>query len=709
MNKKTEVERIKKLYESYSFIILDETKPDKYLVFSCKKGYFTNAEIILFDINFNCEELKMEYEKAGYAVKTTQYHNFELLHNNLFCGFFEVDGTLVRQNEMYNSFCQRQKSKSLLNDYSYKLCNYMVDGQEPPDHLNAIQIVKKSLNNNLASLVIIEAPAGFGKTCTSYEIMHEICSSGSICLLAELSKNRTATLFRYVLYSEIDSVFNGLKYDLVESEIRNGMLPIIIDGFDELLSKSIDEITQEASDNKKEVQSMLNTISLLLNNDSKAKIILTSRKSSIFTGDLFDEWIINSELKCDITRIELGKPNVYSWIGDEKAKYIQHHLMELYNVANPILLNTISSISLEKLEKMDTVSIIEKYFEFLLKREQDRQALKLSEDEQRKIMRKLAATFVDYDINSEDSNIIKEMIKDIVAEDLPKFIKRYSMYGDNEGEVPDSEQFILKLVHHAFLDRISSEKNEIGFVNEFTFGYLIGEAVINGDLKIEELGFRQLDLMATAYQSCSYEIKTRLYNLIKDAIDRLNLSEIIIVEQKILNKVLRSYDCVKIENLIFDKDFSFVSGYVFSHCSFCNCTFNNSTFDINSFYQCQFYNCHFIDISICGIASENKQLSFIKCDGFELFSQKGVELIGNIDESIDYIRVVLEQFWKPGKKYFDPRCGINTVYRGIKPADLNEVDKALDILIADGIIKKLKYCYEINYSRIKDVKKMIGR
>lgn len=708
MNNK-EVEKIKKLYESYSFIILDETEPNEYLAFSCKKGYFTNAEIILFDSSYDCKNLKIEYEKAGYAVKITLYCDFESLHNELFRGFFEVDGTLVRQKEMYNAFCQKQRNKSLLGDYSYKTCNYIVDGQEPLDDRNAIQIVKEQLSNNSASLVIIEAPAGFGKTCTSYEIMHEICSSDSICLLAELSKNRTATLFRYVLYSEIDAVFNGLKYDLVESEIRNGMLPIIIDGFDELLSKSIDEITQEVSDNKKEVQSMLNTISLLLNNDSKAKIILTSRKSSIFTGEIFDDWIINSELKCDITRIELCKPNVYSWIGDEKAKYIQHHLIELYNVANPILLNTISSIPLDQLKKMNTVNIIKQYFDFLLKREQNRQALKLSEREQQKIMRKLAATFVDYDINSEDSSIIKEMIKDILAEDLPRFVSRYSMYGDNEVEVPDSDQFVLKLVHHAFLDRISSEKNEIGFVNEFTFGYLIGEAVINGDLKIEKLGFRQIDLMATAFQSCSDEIKTKLYTLTKKAIDRLNLSEIIIVEQKLLNKILRSYGSVKIENLIFDKDFAFNLGYVFSYCSFYNCTFDNSTFDINSFYQCQFYNCHFINISICGIASENKQLSFIKCDGFELFSQKGVELISNTDDSINYIKVVLEQFWKPGKKDCDTRCGINTVYRGIKPADLNKVDEALDKLIADGIIKKMKYCYEINYSKIADVKKILGR
>lgn len=709
MNINNVITKIKSLYELYSFSILDESKLDKYIAFSCKKGYFTNAELILFDHNYDYQSLKIEYERAGFAVKVTKYYDYESLHDSLFLGFFEVENTLHRQKNMYVSFCEKQRDKNLLNEYSYKSCDFIIDGQNPIGQKNAIKVVTERVKKKTASLIIIEAPAGFGKTCASYEIMHEICSTGSICLLAELSKNRTATLFRYVLYSEIDAVFNGLKYDLVVSEIRNGMLPVIIDGFDELLSKSIDEIGQEANDNKKEAQSMLNTISLLLNNNSKAKIILTSRKSSIFTGDLFDEWITNSELDCDITRIELRKPNVYSWIGNDKAKCIRRNLNEIYEVANPILLNTISSIPLKELERMDTQSIIEKYFAFLLKREEERQALRLDKTEQRRIMRRLAAAFVGYDINSEDSNIIKDIIKDIISDDLSEYISRYDRYGDYEGSIPDSEQFILKLVHHAFLDRISNDENKIGFVNEFTFGYLMGEAIVNNELKIKELGSKQLDLIATAYQACSSNIKNELYKLTKDAVDRLAPNEIIIIEQKFQNRLLRSYDSVTFENLVFNSNYIFTSDYIFSLCSFYNCTFNRCTFDINSFYQCQFYNCSFIDINISGVAAENKELIFIKCDGFELFSKKGAELVRNSDDSIDYCKVVLEQFWKPGKEGCDTRCGINTVYRGINPMCLNEVDRALDDLIAKGLIKKRKYCYEIEYSKMSEIKKILGR
>ena len=65
---------------------------------------------------------------------------------------------------------------------------------------------------------------------------------------------------------------------------------MIIDGFDELLSKSHDDVQSDLSDSdEKTAQTMLSTIAQLLEEKSCAKIVLTSRKSSIFAGKLFED------------------------------------------------------------------------------------------------------------------------------------------------------------------------------------------------------------------------------------------------------------------------------------------------------------------------------------------------------------------------------------------------------------------------------------
>ena len=107
-------------------------------------------------------------------------------------------------------------------------------------------------------------------------------------ILAELSKKRRARIFQYVLLEEMDRKFSQLSSKLVRTQIQEGRIPLIIDGFDELLSR-IDNESEHSDD----AISMLDTISSLLQSGSQSKILLTSRKSSIFTGDLFDEWVEN--------------------------------------------------------------------------------------------------------------------------------------------------------------------------------------------------------------------------------------------------------------------------------------------------------------------------------------------------------------------------------------------------------------------------------
>ena len=87
----------------------------------------------------------------------------------------------------------------------------------------------------------MEAAAGYGKTCTVYEIINSLLSSEKVQvpLFVELSKNRNARLFRYVLQDEIDKKFTQLSSAVVIREIKTGRIPLIIDGFDELIEQKV--------------------------------------------------------------------------------------------------------------------------------------------------------------------------------------------------------------------------------------------------------------------------------------------------------------------------------------------------------------------------------------------------------------------------------------------------------------------------------------
>lgn len=92
-----------------------------------------------------------------------------------------------------------------------------------------------------------------------------------------MSRNRDAKQFKYILWSEIDKEKDTTaKQELVVYNIKKGKIPLIIDGFDELLSKNIDNGKAGQLNEFEQVETMLSTIGDLLTDE--AKIILTSRK-----------------------------------------------------------------------------------------------------------------------------------------------------------------------------------------------------------------------------------------------------------------------------------------------------------------------------------------------------------------------------------------------------------------------------------------------
>ncbi|HDZ9190567.1 TPA: hypothetical protein RUZ10_003664, partial [Vibrio cholerae] len=179
---------------------------------------------------------------------------------------------------------------------------YYVNNKEGTS--TVIQEILDRLDDDKPILFLIEAAAGFGKTCSAYELVKEIVNTRShqLPLFSELSRNRQAKIFRYVLLDEIDRSFPLLSSGLVRSEIKSGKVPVILDGFDELLHESATDETN----NYESTEPMLDTISELLIN--KAKVVLTTRRTAIFDGDEFHQWIANHENDFEVIRLRIQEP-----------------------------------------------------------------------------------------------------------------------------------------------------------------------------------------------------------------------------------------------------------------------------------------------------------------------------------------------------------------------------------------------------------------
>ena len=88
----------------------------------------------------------------------------------------------------------------------------------------------------------------------------------------ELSKNRTASIFRYILLDEIDRKFSFMNTEVVQEEIARGFVPLVIDGFDELISRAM-KVLQETNEDIipqfEDAETMLDTIADLLKHKSE--------------------------------------------------------------------------------------------------------------------------------------------------------------------------------------------------------------------------------------------------------------------------------------------------------------------------------------------------------------------------------------------------------------------------------------------------------
>ena len=170
-----------------------------------------------------------------------------------------------------------------------------------------------------------------------------------------------------------------------------------------MLTKNLDSGGLDFSDDFEQVETMLSTIGDLL--QGNAKVILTSRKTAIFAGSEFYEWTEKYNHKFEVVRFLLERPNVKQWLRADRYNIIKSNNIPLDYIANPVLLTYLRNVGEEEFSALIEIpeKITQKYFEYLLNRERERQNLFIPYKEQMLIFENLSRIFLEFNIKVEEA------------------------------------------------------------------------------------------------------------------------------------------------------------------------------------------------------------------------------------------------------------------------------------------------------------------
>jgi hypothetical protein len=581
-------------------------------VYLFTKSIYNGADIVRTGNDKEVEELKKQYSDLGYAVKIRTFNTIQDAENTLFKDFFKADEVIYSLKRNYEHFVSKLM-ENLPEDapYQYIRCPYDLteynnDNEDfeiqsisaESEEYSLVQRIVHKLNEHSGPLlIIIEAAAGYGKTCTAYEILKQfvMVSGDKIPFFTELSRDRQATVFKHILQYEIEDQFsNRVDSNVVIHQIKKGRIPLIIDGFDELISKDF----SFSSNQFEQVESMLSTIVDLLTDN--AKIIITSRKTAIFNSEEFHNWMLDRNIDYTLLKITIAEPSIENWLNHHRLEIIRDNNFPVEQISNPVLLTYLRYISLESLSEMiiDNRSIVEMYFNFLLTREQRRQNLLIEPDIQLKIFRKLVRFFTEFDVKSDSKDFVKEIFleynKNILEETRKKYLPEFR---------PRLDQLADILTNHAFLDR--KEKNQIGIVNEFVLGTLIAENLMLGKYEqYDKEFFKKISqsfalLSIQAFQVQPRNNKLLLWEVFNKFQFPYDPQLFFKIDIEFKNEIVRNYNQAILNGFELDafdltKPNQFEST-IFTNCKFSSCRFSFHAFSNSSFVNCKFYDCTMIE------------------------------------------------------------------------------------------------------------------
>ncbi len=688
------VEHLDRLFQEYGYDVKEKTT--SYRVYLLNQGMYHGAEIQIMDDSTDANPILERYSKLGYHAKQQRFKSIEQAESYLFKGFFNTQTTVNDINRRYSEFAANQV-KHYCNHgikYQYISMPYSIYSEGVEDTINGtsdiISAIKEAINRKGAHLVVVEAAAGFGKTCTAYEVYKSFLENSEYQkpIFTELSRNRDAKHFKYILWSEIDKEKDTTaKQELVVYNIKKGKIPLIIDGFDELLSKNIDNGKIGQLNEFEQVETMLSTIGDLLTDE--AKIILTSRKTAIFAGVEFGDWVDSYNGNFDVIRFQLEKPNIKQWLSTERYDEIIGKNVPLDSISNPVLLTYLRNISEEDFGDLLIYpeTITDKYFEHLLNREKVRQNLIIRWEDQMQIFENLAKSFVDFDITGENRNFVKELIIEYNKSCL-LYYKELMPTKQTLDELADT------LTNHALLDRVGN-KDFITFVNEFIFGYLLGKSIEKDQTiflpKLTQLPEHLIELAIYAYKYSSNDDKLKLWNKFSVVKDKMSLYLAITTDCILLKKIRGNYKCAGLNSFHFEDINIFSEECNFVESSFVDCVFEGCTFDVNAFCCVTFTGCKFINCKVrTNSASTSNNIHCYGCDDYNTgFISSLIEVIPSSilqkQEELNLEIEILGKYFKVDGKTPKMRY-ISALRKEFGEQDLDVIFAAFDLLKKKGMI-----------------------
>ena len=707
--------KIKELYERYGFSFREKQSEDDFLAFTYKTGFFNNAELVAIcndsdkiNISNKMEAKAKSFSEIGFSVKKSFYRNYDELDNALFEGFFEPnkwnEKTTRHYKDYINNILKSVTNRSARYSYvssPYKKNGNIIEGNIINDICEIINDSKKP------ELIIIEAPAGFGKTCTSYEIINNIANDMKfkVPFFAEFSRDRQARIFNHIFISEVDRSFVSVKSSVVLDEVKSGRIVIVLDGFDELLGDYNNSNNKDQSEVFESTEPMLDTISDLLH--GKAKIILTSRKAALFDSEFFSIWKEKYENRFDLTRFQIEKPRVKDWIVSDRLVGLQSSGVNIDYLSNPVLLSYLRfSVDSDFSDLLnDPKKIVSYYFDSMLEREQERQNLLMNIDQQKEVLSLIADNMceLNYTHTSRDS------IVDFLLESIgPLLLEIRKLY--NPTDRPTTDKIAQKLAHHAFLDRSDSNDERIGFINEYVFGNFIAHAVLkkNGEWLAHDERF--VEPAVLSFQARPLSEKESLWRGLKAINEFVSPTDRMKFESILMENVSDlSYSNSEIKGLSLSGLNLFFNGSI-CNSVFIDCAFSKISFDLNNLKQIMFLNCKFYDCVINGLSDS---IEFFNCHDNNGFIEK-ITLSSDEDNNLssddqaDVEQYILRQmFQKDGSihrlQFFISNFFNNTSYTK------KEITVGLKNLKSKGFLEEASdsHFIAVNKNKISEIKNMI--
>lgn len=697
------IEEVIRIYKEYGFRCEKKYLPKGVLVFTLNNGYFDNAEVVSVEDNVSVQEVFDLYTKAGYACTARNVRSAQEVELALFKGFFFVDSTKERLKTDYQKFTKAITSfYSATARYEYIDAPYLVN-QEVGTRPITTEILER-LQDDKPALFLIEAAAGFGKTCTAYEVVNDILATADqLPLFSELSRNRTAKIFRYVLLDEIDRTFPQLKSRLVESEILKGRVIVVLDGFDELLRKS------DSGDDFESAEPMLETIGELLQN--RAKIILTTRRTVLFEGDDFHRWMDQSADKFDVFRFKLSEPRISDWLSPERREKLESAGFQIEGIANPVLLSYLRCITDDDfsraIESKD--ELVARYFSYMLDRERTRQDLRLDVAGQYGVLTGIAKDMIDLGYTSESRDYIVELIKTNFVKLLDDVRASYA-----STEKPSRDEVANKLASHALLDKSASDDMKIGFINEFVFGNFVAENMLADSAWLND-DMRFLEPAVMSYLPRSAINKSRLEASLDGVMEFLDWTSRIDFATKLggaINFKLESGEADSLSLHGIRIGFRSVNQFQFNDCIFTGCNFIQTSLCDVTFLNCKFYEC------TVESGGEQGSVHVLGCAGdpdfIDNLSRKSAQLvipaeIFNNEKNVD--KYILEKFWPVGTHSFHRRRPIKGICGRSNEFSTYELYEGIDSLKKRGLIFEpgKPSFVELSVDRIGEIRQILGR